>query len=322
MEPESSSSNAASLASRAVINTPSVVSPETSVEDVIAQMNACEDSYVLIIQNQRPTGIFTERDLVRLIASDHDISNKSIVQVMTQPVITIGRADITDAFSVFERMQQLRLRHLPIVETDGMLFGIITKNSLRKALTPSTLLKLKRVESVMQTRIVCASTTAKVRQIAQKMSEGEVIRVVILAPDNRPIGLVTERDIVQFQTLGLDMANTPAQTVMSTPLLPVHPKDSLWQTHRQMNQRRVRRFVVCTHEGELAGLITQSSLLQALNPVEVKQMIDLLQHEVEQLRTENQTLLEARNRELEKEQISLNEQLQNEQLLRREEVLD
>ncbi len=313
MEPEPLPLNAALLVSRAVISTPSMVSPETPIEEAIAQMNACEDSYVLITQNRQPAGIFTERDLVRLIASGHPISNKSIAQVMTQPVITIHKADITDAFSVFEQMQQHRLRHLPVVEADGTLFGIITKNSLRKALTPSTLLKLKLVESVMQTNVVCAPTSTKVRQIAQKMSEEGVSCVVILAPDARPIGIVTERDIVQFQTLGLDMATTSAQTVMSTPLLPVHPKDSLWQTHQQMNQHRVRRFVVCTRSGKLAGLVTQSSLLQALNPTEVKQMIDLLQQEVEQLRTDNQTLLEVRNQALENEQVSLNERLKSEQ---------
>ncbi|MEL7334033.1 MAG: CBS domain-containing protein [Cyanobacteria bacterium J06560_2] len=199
MESEPLSSNAASLVSRAFISTPSVASPEMPIEDAIAQMNACEDSYVLIIQNRQPTGIFTERDLVRMVASGQTISNKSIAQVMTQPVITIRKADITDAFSVFEQMQQRRLRHLPIVEADGTLFGIITKNSLRKALTPSTLLKLKLVENVMQTRVVCAPTTARVRQIAQKMSDEGVSCVVILAPDARPIGIVTERDIVQFR---------------------------------------------------------------------------------------------------------------------------
>ncbi len=165
----------------------------------------------------------------------------------------------------------------------------------------------------MQRNVACAPTTAKIRQLAQKMSADNVSCVVIVAPDDHPIGIVTERDIVQFQTLGLDMASTEAETVMSTPLLPVHPRDSLWQTNQQMSQHWVRRFVVCTHEGNLSGLITQSSLLQALNPTEVKQVIDLLQQEVEQLRTENQTLLEVRNQALELEQFSLNIQLQNEQ---------
>ena len=148
MEPEPLPLNAALLVSRAVISTPSMVSPETPIEEAIAQMNACEDSYVLITQNRQPAGIFTERDLVRLIASGHPISNKSIAQVMTQPVITIHKADITDAFSVFEQMQQHRLRHLPIVEADGTLFGIITKNSLRKALTPLIDLLQQEVEQL------------------------------------------------------------------------------------------------------------------------------------------------------------------------------
>ena len=311
--PTSSPLDAASIISRAVVPVPLKISPELAIEEAIAQMSASEDSCVIITQQQRPIGIFTERDLVRLIASDQPFFGKTISEVMTSPVKTICITNITNAFDIFQQMHDNHVRHLPVTNTDGNLTGIITRHSLRKALTPSTLLKLKLVEHVMQRSVVCAPTTAKVKQLAQKMSADNVSCVVITQTDGHPVGIVTERDIVQFQMLGIDMANTQAETVMSTPLLPVHPRDSLWQTNQQMNQHRVRRFVVCTSEGKLAGLVTQSSLLQALNPDEVKQMIDLLQQEVEQLRTENQTLLEARNQQLELEQISLNLKLQSEQ---------
>lgn len=304
MQADSPSPNVASLSS-AVVSVAVTVSPEMPIEDAIACMSKAPASCVLITQQQRPIGIFTERDLVRLIASTQSTIGEPISTVMTPAVKTLRAAEIQDAFSLSQYMQQYRLRHLPVVDDDGQLVGIVTKESLRKSMTPSTLLKLKRVEEVMTTQVVCASLTVGVRQIAQKIDSNRVSCVVIVDAETRPVGIITERDIVQFQALALDLDQTQAQTVMSTPLLPIHPQDSLWDTHQQMNQRRVRRFVVCTADGELAGLITQSSLLQALNPAEVLQMIELLQHEVEQLRTENQAFLEARNRELEVERTEV-----------------
>lgn len=308
------SSPSSSLSGHAVVPVSLCVSPNTPIRDAIARMGETKDSCVLITQQQRPIGIFTERDLVRLIASEETISGRPISSVMTQPVKTIHMADVQDTFSLFQQMQHQKIRHLPVVDVDEQLVGMITRRSLRKSLTPSTLLKLKLVEDVMETSVVCGPITMTVKALAQKMAKHNVSCIIILAADTRPIGIVTERDIVQFQALGLAVNRLQAQTVMSTPLLPVHPKDSLWQTHQQMNQRHVRRFVVCTSQGELAGLITQSSLLQALNPAEVQQMIELLQQEVEQLRSENQTLLEARNQALELEKISLNAELEAEQV--------
>ncbi|MEO0708438.1 MAG: PAS domain S-box protein [Cyanobacteria bacterium J06649_5] len=304
--------------SAAVIPVPVAVPPETLVEDAIARMQAAQSSCVLITQAGCPRGIFTERDLVRLMASNRSFEGIPLATVMTPEVRTLRAADIKNTFSLFQQMQQLKLRHFPVVDEGGQLAGLITLQSLRKALPPSTLLTLKRVEDAMDTQVVCAAATARVHQIAQKMIQNStghsVSCVVIVTADDRPVGIITERDLVQFQTLGLDTQTTTAQTVMSTPLLPTNAKDSLWETHQRMSQHRVRRFVVCTREGKLAGLVTQASLLQSLNPAEGQQMIELLQSKLTQLRSENQALLEARNRELERAQMSLTSKLHTEQV--------
>ncbi|MGQ4647837.1 CBS domain-containing protein [Lyngbya aestuarii] len=59
-----------------------------------------------------------------------------------------------------------------------------------------------------------------------------------------PVGIITERDIVQFQSLQLDLSQTKAETVMSTPLFMLSPEDSLWTAHQEMQQRYLRRLVV------------------------------------------------------------------------------
>lgn len=202
-------------------------------------------------------------------------------------------------------MREQSVNHLSIVDYSNQLVGIITKHSLRQAMTTSSLLKLKSVAEVMTTDPVCLPKSASVIQAARQMAEREISCVIITDSHQHPVGIITERDIVQFKALALDIHHTTAQQVMSTPLLPVGPQDSLWRAHQPMNRHHGRRPVVCTPECTLAGLVTQGSLLQALNSVELQQIIALLEGEVTQLRSENQVLLAAQNQELKRSQVNL-----------------
>jgi CBS domain-containing protein len=135
------------------------------------------------------------------------------------------------------------------------------------------------------------------------MAERRVSCVVITEENGYggfyPLGIVTERDIVQFQTLRLNLAQTLAQTVMSTPLFLLHPQDSLWKAHREMQRRRVRRLVVFWDLGRGLGIITQSNLMRVFDPVEMYGVIEILQRTIEQLEAEKAELLQSHNAEFE-----------------------
>ncbi len=299
---------------KVVISSPLIVSPELSVNEAIGQMYQARSSYALVVEQRRPVGIFTERDLVRMVAADQPAGDLTISAVMTASPATIAASEVKTTADLFAQMQQAQVRHLIVVDEDGRLVGIITRRSLRQALTTPALLKFKSVAEVMTPETICLDQNAPVIQAARLMAERDISCVVITAAENDPAGIITERDIVQFKALDLGIHNTLAQQVMSSPLLPARSQDSLWSVHQQMNRHRVRRLVVCNAEGQLAGIITQSSILQSLNSAEARQVIDLLQQEVTQLRFENQALLEARNQELERSQTRLSGQLEDKQI--------
>ena len=68
-----------------------------------------------------------------------------------------------------------------------------------------------------------------------------------------------------------------------------------------MQQRRVRRLLVGDSQGELQGIITQTSLLQALNPTEMYEVIEVLQRQVCQLELERAEYLQNRTNQLEEQ---------------------
>ncbi len=317
-----------------IINrSPLVVTRDTSVADAIALMSQAlgsncylpnlqtselsqfdqgRNSCVLVVDGSRLLGIFTERDIVKLTTFGTDLSAVKVSEIMTQEVITLRLSNNNNALTALSLLRQHEIRHLPIVDDEGKLLGIITPNCIRQVLQPMNLLRMRQVSEVMSTNVVRAFPNASVLSLARLMTEHQVSCVVIVeqgieTTDYYPIGIITERDIVQFQAMELNLGQTQAKTVMSTPLFCLHPEDSLWDAHRQMQQRMVRRLVVAGNRGELVGILTQSSFLEVLDPIEMSGLVIALQQQVEECTTELQQI----NQELQKE-ISKRQQIEDE----------
>jgi PAS domain S-box-containing protein len=302
---------------------PLTVSPDTLVMEAIALMSQSEGSHcafltedaaatvelgdahlnscVLVTEGLQLRGILTERDIVRLTADRQDLKNIRVGEVMTPALVTLTQAAEQTALTVLPLFQQHRIRHLPIVNDCGDLVGIVTPDSIRQLLQPVNLLKLRSIKDVMTEQVIIAPATASILSIAQQMTAHRVSCVVMIEviPGSepvllRPIGMITERDIVQFQALGLDLTQTQAETVMSSPVFCLQPHESLWLAQQEMQARWIRRLAITDASGQLVGIITQTSLLQPLDPIEVLSLVDLLQQQV-QAQT---AVLEQTNQEL------------------------
>ncbi|HEY9633929.1 MAG TPA: CBS domain-containing protein [Coleofasciculaceae cyanobacterium] len=263
---------------------------------------------VLVMEKSRLIGVFTERDIVRLTAADIPLSSVKIAEVVTRPPITLKQSPNHDVFTALGLFRQHRIRHLPIVDEQGQPVGIVTHDSIRRALQPVNLLtRLRYVKDVMTTQVIHAPVTACVLELAKLMTQHQVSCVVIcqcsvvscqlsVSTNNgqsttgngqlTPVGIVTERDVVQFQALELDLSRMSAQDVMSTPLFCLQPADSLWYAHEQMQRYQVRRLIVASEQGELVGIVSQTSLLQVLNPADMYGVIEILQQIVEERTSE------------------------------------
>jgi len=84
-------------------------------------------SIVITDDNQKCVGIFTERDAVRIIASDVPLDTP-IEHVMTKNVVTIGEeASLEEARRL---VISHRIRHLPVVDRKGELTGLLSVRKL------------------------------------------------------------------------------------------------------------------------------------------------------------------------------------------------
>lgn len=92
------------------------------------------NDYVLVVNQNELQGIFTIKDVLRVIALNINLLGVKIAEVMTQPLITLKASASEHILTVFILLEQHCIQHLPIVDNAGKLIGIITEKNLLQAL--------------------------------------------------------------------------------------------------------------------------------------------------------------------------------------------
>jgi len=104
------------------------ITPDTMVIAAVHRMNERKIGALLVVDSERPVGIFTERDvLVRVVAAGLDPRTTPVSEVMTRnPVIVQSHVTVKEALFVISTK---RCRHLPVVDDAG-LRGLISIGDL------------------------------------------------------------------------------------------------------------------------------------------------------------------------------------------------
>ncbi len=261
-------------------------------------------SCVLIVEEKGYlVGILTEHDFVRFAAQQLDLTEATVGDVMTSNPIVLKHEELTDLFFAYNLMRRHNIRHLPVIDDLNRPVGVVSMSSLRQTLNLTYFLRFRRISEVMNYTPIVVTPDIKIINAAQMMERHQVSSVIVIDDQSvglYPIGLVTERDIVQLQSLGLDLQTLTVVDVMSTPLFCLSPETSLAEAQLQMEARRIRRIPIIDQEGELVGILSQSNLAQILDPMEVYGIVEILHHRVSQLELARLQLLQNQENNLAK----------------------
>jgi CBS domain-containing protein len=97
--------------------------PDESAADAIRRMLSSGIGSVIVIDENVPVGMFTERDVLRLAGEGTDFETIPVRRAMTPRPLTIAAGD--DILEASQMMAERKLRHLPVTE-DGNLVGIVS----------------------------------------------------------------------------------------------------------------------------------------------------------------------------------------------------
>ena len=105
------------------------VAPETLLEEAISRFVETAVSSLVVLDDGKPVGIVTERDLLRLMCLGA-VENKRVSEVMSTPLLT-ARFDL-DFSSAQLMMANHGIRHLILVDDAGVMQGMATETDFRR----------------------------------------------------------------------------------------------------------------------------------------------------------------------------------------------
>ena len=110
---------------------PRAVRRDTSVQEIVATMTKFDISSVIVVQEERPVGIVTHKDIVsKVVLPRIPPDALKAIEIMSTPVVTINEdASIEEASQL---MTKKRIKKLPVV-SGQKLVGIITSMDIVKA---------------------------------------------------------------------------------------------------------------------------------------------------------------------------------------------
>jgi signal-transduction protein with cAMP-binding, CBS, and nucleotidyltransferase domain len=122
------------------------VSPDTPTTDIARTMGDKNVGSVVVISgDSKPLGILTDRDLVtRVLAQEKNPGEVRAEGIMTRDVVTFH--DSMGIYEAIQKMTDVGIRRMPIVDDGGRLIGIVTMDDIVRMLGEEMAAIAKNIE--------------------------------------------------------------------------------------------------------------------------------------------------------------------------------
>ncbi|NNM36415.1 MAG: CBS domain-containing protein [Nitrosopumilus sp.] len=116
------------------------------------------------------------------------------------------------------------------------------------------------VNQVMSKNVLTLDKSISIQEAAEQMKKLH-IGCVIVTKDNKPIGIITERDFVTKIAAEGRPLFTEIIEVMSSPLITIDSEETIWEASELMKEKRIHKLPV-TECDEIIGIVTTSDIVK------------------------------------------------------------
>jgi CBS domain-containing protein len=129
--------------------------------------------------------------------------------------------------------------------------------------------KSRPISSIMTGGVITATADETIKTVCKLMYENDIGSIVIVKRTvddaNKPVGIITERDIVrQIGLSELFVVQAPIRQIMSTPLVTIGPNNPIRDAIEIMQLKKIRRLVVIDDREKMIGIITIEDALKEM----------------------------------------------------------
>jgi CBS domain-containing protein len=211
--------------------------------------------------------------------------SRTVGQVMTQPAETIGEGE--PLAHAAARMSTAGRKRLVVVDRDGGVTGILSRFDVLSAVAPAAKGKkrerplpgaLRTVGEVMDRNLPAVPEDADLAEVVEAMLKGGYKRVIVVDAEGRPLGLISDGDLVarvrpearSGLLRALARRERPpedvstARQLMSAGILGVPPEMPVGDAIQRAVANRRKRLVVVDEKGRAVGILDRQDLLRSV----------------------------------------------------------
>jgi len=114
-------------------------------------------------------------------------------------------------------------------------------------------------------QVVAVSLDTPAVDVARIMGEKNVGSVVVISGDNRPAGILTDRDLaVRVMAQEKNPGEVRAEEVMTRDVITFQDSMGIYEAIRKMTDEGIRRMPVVDNAGKLIGIVTLDDVIRML----------------------------------------------------------
>ena len=267
-----------------IMNKPLGISKNSSISEVITKMLDLDKSRLVILDEDKPVGIVTEKDIGFFLFSSQ--TNQSLDRISLDSIMKIlAYTDgTTPVAACAKKMIEKNVSSLAVGK-EGKIEGIFTKTDLVRFYSTNYEKKFK-VADIMTDHYFSVHDVATLSRVMSKMLEHKISRIITKDQNNRPNGLISIRDFFRVSLeLGEDELEefslsdhfrrgfvssegfgevTIAKEIMTKKIYSVKKTDDLADTCKEMIRHNVNGLAVLDENGQISGIISKTDVTRAL----------------------------------------------------------
>jgi diguanylate cyclase (GGDEF)-like protein len=214
-----------------------------SIESTLNIMVKNKQGVVIVLSNNMPVSIVTERDILHIINKNIDFKAPVESILKFNHLITVNQKRSIDY--ALHVLIDNNIRRLIIVDDQNNFIGVVTQDILIKHLEDDTFKTNLLISNFIKDskELICLDQNKTVREAFDIMNQNNIGSIIAIDNKNNPIGILTERDTVHIANNQFNL-ETPIKKVMTTPIITICETHKVKDVVELMDKKHIRRVLV------------------------------------------------------------------------------
>ena len=258
--------------------------PEDSINDALFMMKKNDIKRIVVVNNDIPVGMVTERDIGRFLQNDKTsrmLNQIHLNEIMSRNIFAISKDQDELLVQCAIRMDAFQIGSIVIVDNEKLV-GIVTKSDLTKNFSNSFAGAFK-VKDYMNTKMITCRKSDSLLFALTMLNKNKIARLVVTDNNGRPIGIISYDTFLRnSRYFKLEQQNTRdyllpkdsakellVSDLVGNELLTVESNDDLAKAARLMVEYNISGIPVVDENGNLEGVISATDVIRAYHEVKV-----------------------------------------------------